>query len=245
MGPDQAVPAAPAGAAAPPVGRRVPRLGVRAPLVELCRERLRRTLGARMAFLFAAVTTLTFAVIAIAIRVADGSDASFAGLIVQAARVVTWGAGSAVALAAAVDRRAVDRAEGIDMLAAVRGMPAYALDAARALAAMVQTAVIIGVPVAILSVLGVILSGSVFVAARQAGVGVAVMLYAVVAGVVLGAVATAAGRYGGRRGRWVLLGVVVGPWIALDIAGRSTWSIPGALDALLELSVRLLSGARL
>jgi hypothetical protein len=249
MGPDQgsAAPAGPAAVAiAPPAlpRRRSIRLGVRAPLVELARERLRRTTSVRLATVFAWGVTLTFAAIAVALRVADGADATFSGLLVQAARIIAWGGAGSVALAAAFDRKTADRLEGIETLAAVRGMPAHALDASRALAAMVQIALTLGVPLMALAAVTVVLSGSVFVAARQVGVALAVLLFAVVTGAVLGGVATAAGRFGGRRGRWLLLGVVIGPWIALDLAGRGAWSIPGALDALLELSVAVMSGAR-
>jgi hypothetical protein len=233
------------GAPTAAVGRpaRSPRkLGIGAPLVELCRARLARSRIARLGLVSAWGTTLVFAVMAIALRAGDGVDASFGGLVVQATRIVAWVAGGSVALAAAADRASLDRRDGIETLAAVRGASPLALAAARALATMIQVARAILGPALSLAALAVILSGTVFVALSQLGVAAAVAVFAVVTGVVVGAAADVCARLGRRQGRWLLLAVIVAPWIAADIAGRSAWSIPGALSALLELAVRLLSG---
>lgn len=234
-------PGAPTAAVGRP-SRRRPLLGIRAPLVELCRTRIAQSPIARLGQVSSWSTVVIYAGMAVALRASDGADASFSGLVTQAARIVACVAGGAVALAAAGDRATLDRREGIEALAAVRGAPPLALAAGRALATMLQVIRAILGPMLALGVLAVILSGTLFVALSQLGVLLGVALFAVATGVVVGAAADICSRIGRRQGRWLLLAVVLGPWVVADIAGRSAWSIPGALSALLELSTRLLAG---
>src|SRR5262245_1869647 len=69
-------------------------------LVALARRRLRRETGARLGTLAAILVALAFAVVAIAVRIADGVDASLGGIVDNAARWIAWLAGGSVALVA-------------------------------------------------------------------------------------------------------------------------------------------------
>jgi hypothetical protein len=71
------------------------------------------------------------------------------------------------------------------------------------------------------------------------------VIVAVVAGVTLGGAGAVCGRIGRARGRWLLLAVIVGPWVLADLAGHGAWSIPGALGAVVDfvLGARHLAGA--
>lgn len=190
----------------------------------------------------AIVATVGFAIAAVALRVADGAAASLGGLIAQCVRSVAWIGGGTVALAAAHDRGGLDRAEGIDVLAALGGAPAPALRAARAAGAIWTVALTIGAPGAALAVLTAVLAPSPEVALRRLGLALGALAFAVASGTVLGLLASAAGHLAGRRGRWLLVGLVVVPWALADVAGRPTWSVPGALDALLTLAFRVAGG---
>jgi hypothetical protein len=202
-------------------------------LIALCRARVRATTGARVAVSGSTLVGIVSMVVAIVVRVSDGPDASLGGLVSTSARWVTWVAGAPLALAVAHDRRALDRSEGIEALVLVRGFGAQALESARALGAMIQIALVIGTPIVLLASLSVALSGTIPAALARAPFVVGAAAFAAVAGVTLGGVATVCGSLGAGRGRWLLLAVVVLPWILASELGRSSWSIPGVLQAAL------------
>jgi hypothetical protein len=175
-----------------------------------------------------------FGVAAVALRFADGAQVSLAGLTITAAPWLAWIGGGALAFAAAEDRAAVDRREGIEALAAARGISPAGLEAARVLAAMSGASLAIGVPLVILGLLTAALAGRPGVVAHRAGVALGAAIFAAIAGVTLGGVGAISGRVGRARGRWVLLAFVAGPAVIADLAGHTGWSIPGALGAVLD-----------
>jgi hypothetical protein len=134
----------------------------------------------------------------------------------------------------------VDRREGVEALAASRGISPAALDSARALAAMSAVGLAVGLPLAGLSLLEAALAGRGAMMLHRLGVGLGALLFAAVAGVTLGGAGAVCGRLGRGRGRWLLAMVVLAPWLLADLAGHGAWSIPGALDATLDF----LTGAR-
>jgi hypothetical protein len=203
-------------------------------VVALCRKRLGASRWGRVGRVLAGLCAAGFAVAVLALRFTDGAGAPLEGLVLEAARWVTWVAGVPLALAAAEDRAALDRREGIEVLAAARGVSPAALDSARALGAMNAIAAAIGVPLVTLAVLAAALADRVSVALQRAGLALGVLVFAVVAGVTLGGAGVASSRLGRARGRWLLVAVVVGPWALADLAGHGAWSIPGALDAVLD-----------
>jgi len=208
------------------------------PLVALARRRLRSALGGRLGALAGALLAVGFGVVVIALRVGDGASASFGGLLATAARWIAWGAGAPVALTAAGDRAAVDRADGIEALAASRGYHRASLESARTAAAMAQASLSIGAPLAALSLASIALAGSISAALRHAALGLGIAAFSIMTGVMIGGVAAASGRAAGPRGRWLLAAIILVPWVLSDLFGYRAWSIPGALDAALGFLVR-------
>lgn len=206
-------------------------------VVALCRERLGATRAGRFGRGFGLVLAAGFAAVAVGLRLTDGADASLSGLTLAAARWIAPVTGGALAYAAAEDRVAADRREGIEALAAARGISPTSLEAARVLAAMAAVARGIGVPLGLLALLTTALAGSVPVVAHRLAVALGALVFAGVTGVTLGGVGAVCGRLGQGRGRWLLLAVVAGPWMLADLAGAGAWSIPGALRALLDFTL--------
>jgi len=211
-------------------------------LVALSRARLRRATGARAGRVLAGATALGFAIIAVVLRVADGQSARFSGLVEQAVRSLAFVVSATVAFTAADDRESLDREDGIDTLVSLRGGAADVLAQARAAAAMLEITLAIAVPALLLTALTVVLAGSALVALRQVAMSLPIAIFAVACGVTLGFVASTCNRLAGRRGRWLLAAVLLGPWLLADLAGNGAWSIPGALDALFSFTLRLLGG---
>lgn len=206
--------------------------------IALSRVRLRQATGGRLALVLGALVAMIFAGIAIVLRVSDGADAPLAGLVATAAEWIAWLAGAPIALAAARDRQAIDRAEGIEALAAGRGVSAGALASARVLAAMIEVARAIGVPLCAIALIAAGLAGSGRVALFRVAVALGAAAFAMIAGVTLGGIAAACGRFGRARGRLLFATVILGPWMLADLAGRPAWSIPGALSAVLSFAMR-------
>lgn len=207
-------------------------------LIALAARRLRASTGGTIATLAAIPVVLAFAGIAVALRSVDGSLAPLSGLVPTAARWLAWVVAAPLALAAARDRRLLDRREGLDALAAGRGFSASALEAARALGAMTTITTAIGVPLIVLALFTAALAGSVRLAVARLGLAVLAALFAVIAGVTLGGLASLCARAGRARGRLLLFAVVAGPWMLADLLGHGAWSIPGALAAVLDFTLR-------
>jgi hypothetical protein len=205
-------------------------------LVALCDERLRATRPARVARWLGRLTVVGFAAVAITLRVMDGAEASLSGITSTAAHWLPWIIGAPLAFAAAEDRAARDRRDGIETLARSRGISARGIESARMLAAMTATTRAIGAPLLTLTVLVALLAGRLPVAIERAATCAGAVTFAVIAGVTLGGAGALCGRVGREHGRWLLAAVVLGPWVLADLAGRGAWSLPGALDAVLEFT---------
>lgn len=201
-------------------------------------RRLRASAGGRIALVLSIPVVLAFGGIAVALRSVDGSLASLEGLVPTAATWLAWLAAAPLALAAARDRRLVDRREGVDALAAARGFSASTLEAARSLGAMTAIATSLGVPLVALAIFTAALAGTPRLALTRLGVAVLAAAFAVVAGVTLGGLASICARVGRARGRLLLFAVVAGPWVLADVLGHGAWSIPGALAAVLDFTLR-------
>lgn len=203
--------------------------------------RLRGAPGGRLGLAAAALISLGYGAMALVLRLDDGAT-SLEGLLGSAARGLAWAAAGPVALAAAHDRPAADRRDGIEALAAARGISRASLHGARSLAAMREVARVVALPLAALSVLAALFSGSALLALRHLAFGAALALFGVVSGVTLGGLAAASGRVAGARGRALFLALILVPWALADLAGDSRWSIPGALGAFLTFAARSAGG---
>jgi hypothetical protein len=183
-----------------------------------------------------------FGVMAIGLRAVDGPSAPLGGFVELGAASITWVAAAPTTLAAARNRGAQDRGEGIEAMAAASGIHARGLEAARAVAAMMQIARTIGIPLVGLALLTVALAGSLRLALSRVGLAVGLAIFAVIAGVTLGSLATLCGRIAGRRGRLLLVAIVIVPWMLAALADRGVYSIPGALGSVLSFVLELAGG---
>ncbi len=223
---------------APPggsVASRVDRLA----LVAIELSHLRRLGSARVAVAAAGAVALAFGVAVVVARSEGGASASFASILRASARASAWLVGVPLALAASRDREAAERADGIEALAAARGASREALASARGASAIVLGARALGIPVLVVGFVAVAASGTLRAAIGNAAAALAAFAFALVAGVTLGAIGAASVRLAGARSRSLLALVVIAPWLAADLAGRSAYSIPGALGALLSVLMSL------
>lgn len=223
-----------------PCAAREPQAG-RFALVALEVQRLRRAGFARVAVVCGTVVAVAFAAAVLVARHDGGGSASFASILRTAARSAAWVVGGPLALAAARDRASIELSDGIEALVATRGASRTALETARRVSAMVLGARVLGAPLLFVGVVAVAASGSIGAVLVNSLAALAVLAFAVVAGITLGAVGSACAGVGGGRGRSLLGIVVLGPWLAADLAGRTAYSIPGALDALLSMLLNLVN----
>jgi hypothetical protein len=207
-------------------------------LVALAARRLRVSAGGRFAAVAAIPVALAFAGIAVALRTVDGSLSPLEGLVPTAATWLAWACAAPIALSAARDRRLLDRREGVDALAAARGFSASALESARALGAMVAITTALGVPLVVLTLFTVTLAGSFRLALARVALALLAAAFSLIVGVTLGGLASICARAGRARGRLLLVALVAGPWVLADLLGHGAWSIPGALAAVIDFTLR-------
>ncbi|MDI1435279.1 hypothetical protein [Polyangium sorediatum] len=209
----------------------------------LSRARLGRTTLSRLGLACGVLLGASFAVLAIVLRATEGTRAPLEGLVGLGAASITLLAAAPTTLAAASDRSAEDREAGIEALAATHGVHAQSLHVVRWFASMVQITRAIGLPLVGLALVTVALSSSGAMAMRRIVFALGLSVFSVIAGTTLGTIATFAARMGGKRGRVLLAAIVIVPWMLAELAGRGSYSIPGALSALLSLLVDAGGGA--
>jgi len=214
------------------------RASMRSLVALVFRARLSRSQAGRVALYLGLGVALVFGLFIVYLGARGGHGAPLEGLVAKAAPWCAWLAGAPAAFAAASDLAARDRHDGIDVLAAGRGLPSQALDVARGLGAMLFAAFTIGAPLVALALVSLAFADSASRAVARLGLVVGAAAFAVVAGVTLGGLGALSGRIGRERGRLVLLASVVIPWIVADWAGRGVFSIAGALSAMIDLTLR-------
>jgi hypothetical protein len=233
-GVSEAGPSTSMGRARPPFARRA--------LVAIEIARLAR-LGFARAALGAAIAVALAFVGAVLVARGDGtSGGSFASILRACARASAWLVGAPLGLALARGRAAADRAEGIEALAAARGASRGALGAARRASGLLLGARLVAAPVLLVGLVAALGSRSARGALANGSAAIAAILFAAVAGFTIATAAHLAAAIGPRRGRSVLALIVIGPWLAADLAGHPAWSLPGALDALLSLWMGIATG---
>ncbi|MRG91243.1 hypothetical protein [Polyangium spumosum] len=203
----------------------------------LSRARLGRTTLSRAGLACGALLGAVFATLAIVLRATEGTSAPLEGLVGLGAASITLLAAAPTTLAAASDRTAEDREAGIEALAATRGLRARSLHVVRWVASMLQIGRAIALPLVGLALVTVALSSSGSMALRRVVFALGLLAFSAVAGITLGTLAAFSARLGGRRGRVLLVAIVVVPWMLAELAGRGSYSIPGALSALLSILV--------
>jgi hypothetical protein len=212
--------------------------------VSLARDRLRRSTGGRIGVL-GSFGVLLFALVTGAVLLDSPSPADLPGFIVQSVRWLLWLGVGPLALTIANGRPARDRADGVEALASLRGHDVAALESARLLAAVIQTSLRIGIFSVLLCLLMALLSwrDAVPLLVQALGLGA----FSMFGGLLVGGTAALCGRVAGRRGRGVLIAVVLLPWVVAGGVGRAQWSLPAVVDlALLATAdtARLVEGGR-
>ncbi len=203
--------------------------------VELCRARLAGSGSGRFAWGAAVAVALAAFVIAVSIRVTDGPAAPVGGLFRKAAGLIGWISGSLLAMAAAKDASAADRADGVEALVAARGVGASLLRSARTLGATGQIARTLGLPLAVFALATAALAADLTTALRRVAAAALLLAWGVVAGVTLGGLAAVSSRLFGARGPSALATIVIGERLVAGSLGLAVWSIPGALEAVLSM----------
>jgi hypothetical protein len=203
--------------------------------VALSRSRLARSTLSRIGFVSGMSLALSLAVFAIVIRASDGPAAPLDGLVDAGAASIAAVAAAPTTLAAAADRRTADREGGIEALVAMRGVHAAHLDLVRTYAAMLQIARTTALPLVTLAITLAALASTAGMALHRIGIALGLVGFSLVVGVALGSVAALSARIGGRRGKLTVTAIVLLPWIVGELFGRSLYSIPGALSAVLSL----------
>lgn len=203
-------------------------------VVALARGRVRGTGTARLASVLGVVVGGGFAAVAL---IAGRGEGDGAVLLASEGRALVWAVGLPFAIAAASDFRSRDRFDGIEALAAARGVSPRGLETARMLASMAQAALAIGAPLALVAFINLALAGSVRAAfARVAGL-LAAAAFALLAGATLGGVGSACARFGRDRGPRLMAAIFLVPWLVAEAFGHASVSLPGALDAALRFTL--------
>jgi hypothetical protein len=201
-------------------------------LVILLRGALARRWGVRAARIYAVMVTLSVTVTIWILARRFGPDTSTVSLVARSAALLTWIAGGIAALALAAPPKDAALALGIAALASARGID----DKTIARAEMAATVRLLG-EVIVVPVIGIALFVSLIVAGGRLDGAIwpilGSVLFGLVAAALLGIVTSACRRWGGRRGRTLLLVVVLVPWLltglVLPTRGAELLSIPGFL----------------
>jgi len=160
------------------------------------------------------------------------------GLVSRGLRLTVWTGGALVALAAAGMGAPKRRSPGLAWLFAQRGWVDRERLAARAGATGLLIAGFVGLP----WVLASLARGAVAREPRCVLLVPLVVAFAAVAGLVLGALATACSELAAARGRLVFV-ALVGASFLLEDAWGAPPMLPGVLDAFLTWVMRASSGA--
>lgn len=207
--------------------------------ISLCRSRIASTASGRFAWVVAVAVAAGAFAIALSLRVTDGPAAPVGGLLRKAAIVIAWVSGSFLATAAAKDATAIDRLDGVEALVAARGVGTSLLRAARTLGATAQMTRTLGVPVAVFALGTAFFAGDVRMALRRIAAAALLLAWGLVAGVTLSTLAGLSARMFGARGPSALFAIVIGERIVAGWAGLPAWSVPGALEAVLAMALRV------
>jgi hypothetical protein len=192
---------------------------------------------------FARATSLALALAAIAwvvvLRVSDGAAAPVAAVPLRVAKMGFWLVAVPVALAAAHARTLSDERDGADALVRMRGFDSGAIAGARVAGAALIAALGGLVPAIAAAVSSAGASPSASALGERVLMLVAVCVYSVVAGGVVGALGALADLAAPRRGRWLLITATLVSWAISDIAHDPRLSLTGLLGLVLRQMVAL------
>ncbi len=203
-------------------------------LVRLCSQSQRQLLGLRLGRVYGFGIGISYALVA---SFAPPEPPVAGSLWVRCLVTASWVAGLG-ALSLANDLSARDNAQGVTSLARLRGFGEGALERARIVAGALRLGATVLVP-------GVIVSLSLLLVLRTLSGALAALSlllltlpYAALVGGVLAPLARACHHFLPGRGRWLLAGIVLGPWLLAKGVNAPIPSIPGGLEWVLSQAVR-------
>ncbi len=196
-------------------------------LVALCRRQLRSQFWARLGWAGAVVALLVTWLVAAFAQESQATALGLSRTIDVGVRWMFWIGVGPLALAAADSPVERDRLDGVEQLVCVRGGNRIALMRARVIAAMIEASLRLVVPVALAAFLIAAIAASGSVALH----GLRLLLFCVVTGSLLGALAALSGLRFGRRGRLMLAAIVLLPLFVTELWSLGDWSLPGAIDS--------------
>jgi hypothetical protein len=166
-----------------------------------------------------------------------GPDETALSLVARSAALLTWIAGGIAALALSVPPKDLALAQGIVALATARGLSEEAVARAEMAATVRLLIEVLALPVAAIGLFVLaFLAGWRLEGAWPAIVGT--IVFAMLASIVLGVLASGCRRWGGAHGRSWLLVVVFLPWLLAELvvggSAASFLSIPGLLGHVWE-----------
>ncbi|MSP24671.1 MAG: hypothetical protein EXR75_05805 [Myxococcales bacterium] len=183
-----------------------------APAFALARRRLRASLWARIGWFFAWLPPVAVCFGVLGDAPTDLSEAS--ALLVEGMRLSAWGGAAGVALAAAGPLAVLDREEGIDALVVFHGGNSNSLPRMRWFAAVVECALRVATPSLLACLVLAVATRSFLLLSFAPGI----TAFAILVGVAFGSLATACGELGRRRGRSLLVLLVLVPWLLAQSA---------------------------
>lgn len=208
--------------------------GIPRALVRLCGQSQRQLLGLRLGRAYGVGIGLTYALMA---GLGPAEPGVAANLWARCLATASWVAGVG-ALSLASDLAARDASQGIASLARLRGFGEPALERARVLAGALRLGTTVLVPGWILAVALLLKLRSLGGAAAALSLFVLTVPYAALVGGVLASLARLCQHFLPGRGRWLLVAVVVGPWLLAVGLGARLPSIPAGLEWVLSQAVR-------
>ncbi|HKY39401.1 MAG TPA: hypothetical protein VJN18_25860 [Polyangiaceae bacterium] len=186
--------------------------------------------GLRLARLYGIGVGISYALLAFGLA----SDPKLAtSLWTRCLTTASWVAGLG-ALSLARDLVARDEAQGITSLARLRGFGDQALERARTLSGAVTLFGAVAAPGLLVALAALLRFRTVPGALSALSLALMTLPYAALLGGVLTVLARLCSRLLPERGRWLLLALVLGPWLLARGTGSALPSIPGAFAWLLD-----------
>lgn len=191
-------------------------------------------LGLRLGRVYGFGIGISYALVAFA----GPAEASVAGSLWSRCLVTaSWVAGIG-ALSLASDLAARDATQGISSLARLRGFGEGALERARVVAGAMRLGATVLVPGIIVSLALLLKLRTVSGALLALSLLVFSVPYAALVGGVLAPLARACHHWFPGRGRWLLAGIVLGPWLLAAGLNAPVPSIPAGFDWVLSQAAR-------
>jgi hypothetical protein len=199
-------------------------------LVRLCTRAQRDLWGLKLTRLYGFGIGVSYAALAI---VGPPTAGSLTKVWVGCVTTASWVAGVG-ALSLATDLAARDEAQGLRQMAALRGFGDEQLERARTIAGAIRLSATITIPAAItlLAALSHVRTWS--SAAAALALALYTLPYAALLGGALALVARASSTWLPQRGRWLFLGLTLGPWLLAKGTGTPLPNLPQALGWLLD-----------